>query len=843
MQLMLLQQLFTPASQHELAPHYAPEMKFNPTPVLVFLLLISLPSLLFSQPGQRGGGITVRGEIINPDTQSPLSYATVSFYRTADSTLADGGLTDESGQFRVQLQAGDYFAEVQYIGFATKNLPAFTLAEGQGSLNLGTIELTEDAVNLNEVEVTAERSQMQLQLDKRVFNVGKDLTNAGSNAADILDNVPSVTVDIDGNVSLRGSQNVRILIDGKPSGLVGLGDAMALQRMRGDIIESIEVITNPSARYEAEGEAGIINIILKKEKQKGVNGSFGLTTGYPDNYGASYSLNFRREKINFFSNFGLTYRKAPGGGNSFQQFFDNGVLTDFYTTERDQSRGGLGGNLQMGADFYLSPRSTITASGLYRLSEGANDSRVRYRDFDADGDLLATSIRSTDETEDEQNYEGSLNYTLSFDNPDQKWTIDLKYISDEEREVADYRETGEDFENGLLIQRSDITENETNFLFQTDYIQPIGENGKLEAGLRAAVRQIENEFLLEEQDGSGAFGVVPGFNDRLLYDESVYAAYAIGAQEFGRFGVQVGLRMEYSDIEARLTGSGEESLQDYLNLFPSAFLSYRVNEQNQLQASYSRRISRPWFRLLLPFSNFGDRRNNYVGNPNLRPEFSDAFELGYLTYLGKGSLLSSVYYRKTTGVIERVTIPGEDATTLRFPINLAERDAYGLEFNLSYDFAKWWRNNLNLNFFREIIDGEYEGRILSSDTYSWNSRLNSKLTLWKEYDAQVSFNYRAPRQDPQGRDLAVYSLDLGMSRDVFKGNGTLTLSVRDLLNSRKRRSITDLEDFYAESEFQWRSRQLTLTFNYRLNQKKGRGDRGRDRGEGGGDYDGGDEGF
>lgn len=788
-------------------------------------------------PGGRAQGV-VQGSLRSASGGAPLEFATVSVYRQADSSLVDGALTDLEGAFRLELPFGQYYMVCQFLGFQSQTLPNLALNSRQPTLNLGEITLAEDAVALAEVEVKALRSQMELKLDKRVFNVAQDLTNAGRTAADILDNVPSVTVDVDGQVSLRGSQQVRILIDGKPSGLVGLSDAEGLRRLQGDQIESIEVITNPSSRYDAEGEAGIINIVLKKDKKQGVNGSFALTAGYPDNYGASYSLNFRRRKVNFFSNFGLNYRKGPGEGSGLQETYENGALASYFTTARTHSRGSLGGNMQLGADWFLTDRQTLTASGLYRLGRGQNESELIYRDFDALGQFLGSSRRSDDEQENENNIELALGYRKTYDTPDRQLTIDFKYIDDEDLEESDYLQTSLP-EGDRLVQRSSNTENERNVLFQTDYVHPLPGDARLEGGMKANLRLVDNDFLVEEQGIDGAYSPLPSFDDQLQYEENVYAAYIQGGKTKGQFSGQLGLRAEYSDITTTLLRSDAVNNRQYLNLFPSLFLSYKRSEANQFQLNFSRRISRPWFRMLLPFTGLSDPRNNRIGNPNLNPEFTMAYEAGYLRYFERGSLLSTVYYRRTEGVIEHITRQLENNNVVFFPVNLALRNAYGFEFSLSYRATEWANINANANVYRALVEGEYEGRALSSDTYTWNGRVNVRLALTKQLTFQPAFNYRAPRITTQGRELAIYHLDAGLAYDILANRGKLTLSVQDVFNTRRRRNVVDLDTFYSESDFQWRARQITLVFNYLLNPGKGGKPERKDAfegGEGGGDF-------
>lgn len=804
--------------------------------LIAFFLLFSLST--FAQQGNwkgKGGTkveITLKGKVLNETTKAPLDYATVSLYKE-DKTLADGTITDEKGRFSIVTQPGRYYIEVEFLSYNKKTITDIVLTKEKQWVDLGDILLTENSMMLEEVEVVAEKSQMELKLDKRVFNVGKDLANTGNNASEILENVPSVSVDVDGNVSLRGSENVRILIDGKPSGLVGISGTDALKQMQGDMIQSVEVITNPSARYDAEGEVGIINIVLKKGKKKGVNGSFSLTAGYPENFGASYSLNLRRKQFNFFSNFGVNYRNGPGNGYNYQDFYNNGLLDSRSEVDRTHERGGLSGNIQLGTDWYINEQNILTASILTKYSAGDNLATVTYNDFDAGLNLLNRTVRINDEEETKINGEAALSYQRLFTTEEHKLTVDFKYIQGDDTEIGTYDETSTTV--NPIFQRSESSEDQVNWFVQTDYVHPLGKDGKFEAGLKASVRTIQNDFKVENFLGENNWEVVPDFFNKLRYDENIYAAYLMYGNKWNNISYQFGLRTEYSDITTALLLTNEVNPRTYLNWFPSAHFTYELSETDQFQVSYSRRLSRPRFWYLLPFFTYSDNRNLFTGNPDLDPEYTDSYEVGYLKYFEKGSFLSSVYYRYRTGVIERVTSINANGTTLRLPINLSSQDAYGVEMNISYELLKWWKLNANFNFYRAISEGLYEGQTLTSDTYTWQTRANSRMTILKDITFQTSFNYRAPNETTQGRTLAFYSVDTGLSKDILKGKGTLTFSVKDVFNTRKWRSITDLpETYYAESSFQWRARQFLLTFNYRLNQKKSRGRPGGNYQGGGG---------
>jgi len=726
--------------------------------------------------------------------------------------------TEMDGGFTLEVPAGNYYLEFSFLGFDKKVVSDVVVTE---PLALGEIVMGESSVALETVTVEAERSQMIMKLDKRVFTVGKDLTSAGGTAADILNNVPSVNVDPEGNVSLRGSNGVRILVDGKPSAMFNSGDLDALRRMQGDIIEAVEVVTNPSARYEAEGEAGIINIILKKNKKKGVNGSFGANAGYPENFGASYNLNYRRGDFNLFSNFGISYNRSPGGGTNEQRFFDeDGNLEEFYEAVTDQDRGGIGGNFQLGTDWFLNDRTQLTGSLLYRRSSDDNVADVIYRDFNEDRSLIREVLRDTEESSNNQNLESTLDFKRTFDDEDREWTATVQYILDDDIELTDIVESNTEIEDPLF-QKSSNTEYETNLLLQTDYVHPINDSIKVEGGMRTNLRTIRNAFQVNEGPSFDDLTVVEDFDDELEYTENIYAAYFIASGEFGRLGVQLGFRGELSDVTATLLKSETRNEQDYFNLFPSAAFTYQFSEATQWQVSYSRRLSRPFFRLLLPFSNFNNPRNNTIGNPNLFPEYTDSYETGLLRYLDKGSLLATVYYRRSTGVIQRLILPADDGTTIRFPVNLGTRDAYGLEFNLSYDLARWWKTTTDLNFFQAQVRGSFQEVDYSADITAWSGRVTNRFDVGKKLQVQAVFDYNAPQNTPQGRDLAVYSVDIGASMDILEGKGTLTLSGRDIFNTRIRRSVIDLPDYTSTSDFQWRRAQsVVLSFAYRLNQNK-----------------------
>lgn len=787
---------------------------------LILLLAFSMLTH-FAHGQQRGERYKVIGRVIDAKSGKPLPYTTISLHNLADSSLVTGNISDDMGRFEIAAPEGNFWVQVQFISYQSKNISSVTLNQNNPTANLGDITLTEEAETLSEVVVSGEKQQMELSLDKRIFNVASDITNIGKNAAEILDNVPSVAVDVEGNVSLRGSSNVRILVDGKPSGLVGLSSPDALRMLQGDLIERIEVITNPSARYEAEGMAGIINIILKKDRRNGLNGSFTVNLGHPADYGVSANINVRRKWVNIFSSYGFNYRKSPGGGTTYQEFY-KGDTTTFSNNIQDRLRKGLSHNFRVGADFTLNDKNSITASAFYRISDQKNHTDVFYNTYNNFSSVINKTLRQEEEIEDRYNIDLELNYTKTFDREKQKLTAAIQYRDGGETEDAEIIENSFN-ENSYVpntFQRSLNKENNSDILLQADYIHPFGTDGQWEAGYKSTFRKIDTKYNAEEQGEAGNWESLPDFSNHFIYNEAIHSVYAIVGNKINRFSYQGGLRAELSDVKTELRITNDKNDRTYINLFPSAHITYDLKNENSLQASYSRRLNRPRFWNLNPFFSLSDNRNIRSGNPDLDPDFTNSYELGYLKNWEKSSLYAGAYYRHTTDVIQWLSRLESDTITYIRPENFGSMDAYGIEANISKDLADWWKVSMNGNLYRAITEGEAFGEPLKSDSYTVSGRLNSRMTFWKTVNYQTNIFYRAPEETPQGRRKAFYSIDMALSKDILQGKGTLTLSVSDLLDSRKWRSETFTENYYADSEFQWSSRQFRLTFSYRLNQNK-----------------------
>ncbi|MBK7938898.1 MAG: TonB-dependent receptor [Lewinellaceae bacterium] len=802
--------------------------------LLLFLFFLTAG---FSTYAQQGGKNKITGKTFDAHTGSPLGYATVTLYSRADSTPVTGNITDDAGVFTLEAKPGTYFVKIDFLAYTSVYLSDITVSEGTAPVALGNIKMQPAATMLDEVVVQAEKSSMQLALDKKIFNVGKDLGNAGGNAADILSNIPSVSVDVDGNVSLRGTNNVKILIDGKPSGLVSFKGADGLRQLQGSLIDRVEVVTNASARYEAEGTGGIINIILKKERTRGLNGSFDLITGYPTNFGGAVNLNLRRERLNFFINSGVAYRNSPGDGSVYQEVY-SGDTTYIYRQANERDNLGFNKNVRAGLDYFFNPKNILTAAYTWRSSKGERSSFLEYTDylFSTDNPSGITT-RTQDEQETEPNSEYALTYKKTFEREGHELTAEVRYLDNwedsdqdfvERSFLPDYTPTGAP----EVLEHSYNFETEKQLLLQLDYIHPFGKDGKFESGLRSTFRDMTNDYLVE-RFADGAWQPVDGLNNNFIYDENIHAAYAILGNKIKRFSYQLGLRAEMTDVSTILKQTDESNPRDYTSLFPSTHFTYDLPGQNAVQLSYSRRVRRPRYWDLNPFMTFTDNRNFFGGNPDLEPEFTNVFEIGHVKYMDQASLSSSLYYRHTTGKIERIRRVDDQGNATTRPENLSKEDAFGLEFTASYSPYKWWKVDGNFNFFRAITNGDNLGESFQSDTYGWFSRLTSKFSFWKGTDLQLRGNYESKLQNTQGYRKPNWFIDLAISKDILKNNGTLTLNVSDLFNTRRHRFVSEGDNFYTYNNFQWRARQINLTLNYRLHQQKAKPDKKQGEGEGG----------
>jgi outer membrane receptor protein involved in Fe transport len=785
---------------------------------LVYMIYVNPPLSLAQQVSGK-----ISGLIQDKASSSPLSFATIGFF-SEENVLIGGGIAEENGRFSIDAPLGRFYGVIEFMGYEAKKTDFFLLSKENPNLDLGTIGLASSSKDLEEIIVQGEKTTMELSLDKRIFNVGKDLANSGGTASDILMNLPSIAVDPEGNVRLRGSSNVRILIDGKPSGLVSFKGSSGLRQLPANMVDRVEVITNPSARYEAEGMAGVINIILKKDSKQGFNGSFEVIGGYPKNLGFTTNLNYRHNRINWFINYGLATRRQPGRSELYQEVYNQDGTTSILLQNNILDLKTLNNNLRGGLDYFFNENSVLTLSYLWRRSDARRILDIRYEDYlNTTDNFLGYALRRQDETEDEPNKEAIVSYKRKFQQKGHELNASFTYLNYWERSDQIYTEyqftpEAKPIPAKDLVQTSLNDEFENQYLLQVDYVKPFASKGKVETGLRTSFREMKNDYLVQEKNESGSFVTIPGLDNIFLYDENILAAYGIIGNESGKWSYQAGLRAEHTDVNTILVETKEENPRKYTNLFPSAHLTYNVTEENAFQLSYSRRIRRPVYNDLSPYVTFSDQRNFFSGNPDLNPEFTDAFELGHIKYFDKATVFSTVYFRKTVDKIERIRRVNEDGFSVTLPLNLAGEKSYGIELSGDYRPVPWWKLDFNANFFHARIDGSNIGLTELRTTYSWFFRQTSRFTLGQGWDLQLRANYNARQKTAQGTRKDIFFLDFSASKRILENRGTLILNVTDVLNSRINRSITEGDNFFTESESQMVRRQTNLTFAYRIKQ-------------------------
>ena len=791
----------------------------------------------------------ISGLILEATSGEPLEYATIIFTPNKGEKLV-GGITDSKGKFKIEVPEGVYKMSVEFISYKTKT---YENLEVNSNRNLGTIRLEDEANTLDAVEIVAEKSTVDIRLDKRIYNVGADMTIKGGTASDVLDNVPSVTVDVDGTVSLRGNENVRILVNGKPSGLVGLSTTDVLRQLPADAIEKVEVVTSPSARYDAEGTGGILNIILRKGKAEGFNASVNASLGDPTLYAGSANINYRSRKFNIFSNFGYRKSDAPGYSYNDLTYFKRSGEVDYYRTEdTNWTRGRFSNNNNVGIEYYINDHSSVTAGVLYRISGGDRYSKNDQSRYDVNRVLTDDKDRIQDRDSDENLIEYSLNYTNDFDD-DSILTVDFKYEDSSEDEYAQIEDIVFLGTDPDTQERNTTKESSENILFQIDYVKPIGELSQFEWGYRSNWNDFRTDYLVEDYLNEEWVNNT-NFSNILNFSQDVHATYLQFGSKYEHFNFLLGLRAELTDIRIDLETTDTQSNKTYSNLFPTLNLAYEFDDTSSIIFGYAKRIRRPrsWF--LNPFPNRTSETNFFTGNVDLDPTITNTFDIGYLKQWKSTTINTSLYYNHSTDAIEFVFEETGDfingvAVTKRSPINLATEDRIGFELTSRHSIGTWLRLNNSFNFFRFFKEGDYsyinsQGETINQNfdasDNSWSARINAIVKLPAEIDWQTSFSYRSGSTSAQTDRQGNFGINLALSKDLFNKNATLALNVSDLLNSRKRimtttttDSQTGLPSITNVSDMMWRQRQVTATFTYRFKQKKKRG-----RPQGGQDYGG-----
>jgi outer membrane receptor protein involved in Fe transport len=806
---------------------------------LAILVLLMTSINHYSQQKPQGPKIKITGTVIEKVSKLPLEYTTITFTNASSPKAVAGGITNPKGEFSIEITPGIYDIKIEFISFKPIVLKDKSLTE---KTNLGQISLEEDATKLNEVVVRSEKTSVEIKLDKKVYSIGNDLMVKGGTVSDVLDNIPSVSVSAEGAIALRGNESVTIFIDGKPSNAININEALKL--ISADAIDKVEVITNPSARYDAEGGAGILNIILKKGKNQGLNGTFIGATGYPENNSISGTLNYKSKNYNLFTNQGLAKRLNLGRSLTETNYLNPNPSRPQYieeTRKNEEFNKNYNGNL--GIELFLNESTTWTNSVNYRKSNEENQDNVNFDNQYANTSLNDIRTRVSKQVGEDDAVEFKSSLQKKFKKDGHKLDVDVQISNSNENETSNIA----DSQNGNDIALNGQKQNRE--LFQLDYVLPVGKGGQFEAGYRGSfTNQLSDVTVFNN-------GIInSNFTNKLEYIEDVNAFYTQYGLKLNKFSYLLGLRWEDTNINVNEYISNDLNTKKYDNFFPSAFITYVVSKESSLSLNYSRRISRPRGRLINPFSNYSSNINIFQGNPDLDPAMTDAFDFGYLRKWNKITLSTSAYFNRTTNVFNFVRLESGEFVNgipliITTPINVAEEMRTGFEFTLNFSPYKWWKLNSNFNFFNSKTIGDYTYTNLNklevtqnfdNTTTAWTARLNSKITLPAKIDWQTNMNYFGDQKTAQGKFIGIFAMNLGFSKDVLKDKASVSLNISDVFNSRLMKMETLIPGLIKSySERQRNQRQFTLAFTYRLNKSKNEREKQQKReDDGGGDFQG-----
>jgi outer membrane receptor protein involved in Fe transport len=766
--------------------------------------------------------IVLTGKVIEFSTKKPLEYASVFLENNLNNTSL-GTTTNKRGKFNLNVPLGTYKITVSFLSFktytVTKNLTQNT--------DLGTIILRLIVDKLDEVELNYTKDVVEFKLEKKIYNVSKDIVNAGGTALTVLDNAPYVTVGADNSVSIRNNNNIQILINGKPSGIVD-GDMGNLTAIPANSIDKVEIITAKSAKYDAEGSGGIINIILKKGKGLGLNTSIETHLGMPDDDGLSANVNYKSKFVNFFSTTGYNHSSNPERVLVKQQFLDQNLATTGFFEERDKTTKQANSFLtNFGADFYLNKKTTLTASVMFKTRDKNYNTTSVLNDFDANNVLFKTSDRKEDNDNNVDRSEYTLSLVRDLKKEGENISIDFKYNHAKASALGMILEKNTFPAAPDKIQKSVKDQKLDTYLVQADYTLPVGKNSQIETGLKTAIRNYNNDYNVSERDNTTeVFSVIGGFDDTITYDETINAAY-LQLSSYNTWSYSLGVRVENTNINIGLLNSNTNDSKKYTDIFPTASLSYKFKDRSTLDLSYSRSVDRPSLRNINPFITFSNERFQTVGNIDLDPYYTDFVELSYYKKFKTVRLGTALYYSYSkdllTYVLEKTDLTTSEGFTIykRLPINNGNYSIWGGDLNITYYPVKRVRLRANSSFFglniSKTIDGLYD-----TVDFRWYSNLSSLITFKNGLKFQIKYNYQSTFSIGIIELKPVQYASIAFSKEILKKQATLTFRVNDIFESRRNNLFSEEAFTFSQRNVQYNDRQFLLSFTYRIKQKKRR---------------------
>lgn len=763
--------------------------------------------------------VNVVGKIINGGTKEPVPYASVAI---KDSLLKviTGVITNEKGEFELSgVPAGKHMLEIQFIGYKSF---AKTVIVANTKTDIGIISLDGNVTTLNEQVVNGEQSKVTMKLDKKVYTVGKDILAQSGSASEILENIPSVSVDAKGVVSLRGNSNVNVLIDGKRSGLT-LNNA--LDQIPADNIASVEVITSPSARYDSEGAVGIINIVLKKNKKSGFNGQVRLVGGSPNDNRINASLNYKTEKLNLFSTIGYRYSDYVGLYSSTQETTDAGIATSLSMLQNEK-RHDDGRLLYIGADYFIDSKNTITAAFFKNDTKDKDRNVLNYNYGNADSLKDSALVRNGRSREVRDYSQLEFNYTRTFDKKRKKFSIDMQYDfwnSDKNWDLSTQKVFPVQREE--LPLRTNSKGSSKDFLLQTDFADPLSEKSLFEVGAKIEARSVTSDYKAEEFVNNN-WEIYGGINNKLDYKEAIGSAYAQFESKISKFSYLLGVRTEYTHIGIDDRNGIYNNSKDYTRLFPTLNMSYSFSDATMMQLNYSKRISRPSLQLIYPFVELTNLNSQYIGNPDLNPAYTNAVEWGLMQHWPKVMINPSVYFQHTTDFILFYTYrDNEQSTFFTIPVNLDHENRYGFELSTTYDPEKWLQVNGEFNIYGFQQHGDYAGENFNYSSNTWNARLGVRLKFIHDFVFQARSNFIGEQRNAQSRTKSLYYIDMGLSKNLLKDKMTIVFDVINVFDSRQYKTLTKGENYTFNRTNNNSATRYRLSIAYRFNRKENQAER------------------
>jgi ferric enterobactin receptor len=774
-------------------------------------------------PGAQQGG-TVRGTVLNPEGQ-PVGSAQVAVWSAADSTLVTGAVSRPDGSFRVDgLRPGRYYLRVSSLGFTTATTAVVAVSPQAPTADVGTVRLAAGAVQLEGLTVTAEAAPAGFAPDRNTYSTRDMPATQGGNATDVLRNVPAVEVDQDGKVSLRGNQNVAVQVNGRPSPMTGDQLGNFLQQLPANMVERVEVIPNPSARYEPEGMAGIINIVLKQNADLGLSGGFIAGVGTGGRYNGSGNLGWQAGALTLYGSYGFRHDKRSNTGlNYLERYASAGGDPVLFLDQDIDGRFNMTSHMFNGsADYKLGEKNVLSATSMLSVGAFENDAVNTYAERDGGNALVRRYLGENDVSFDDFTVDGSLAFKRTITPMQHELAAEVRFNRTNHLNSNDFSEQtltlGGDAAGNPFLQNLETDAINSSFTAQLDYTRPFAARTKLETGYKGAVRGLENELdVAEFSYGQDRWVENLAQSNAFDYDETVHAGYAVLNQGVGKVDLQAGLRGEYTSREFFLENTGETFPKEYWSFFPSALAAYNIDAQRQLRFSYSRRIQRPDVRLLNPFGFNEDQRNRFQGNPALEPEYTHAMEMAYQHSFPQGSLQLTPYFRRTEGAIRRIREVRGDTTISSFA-NLQTSDSYGADVNGSLRMGKV-SGFASVSAYRTVTDAGSLGDSFNSDGIGWSARVSGNVAITPRLDVQGFVMYRAPMDVEQGRIGAMTFSNVSLRQKVMGDKGSISLRVMDPFNRMGFSSRTTDPMYLQLNERQFNGRAAYLTFSYNFGQQ------------------------